>query len=199
LTDPVQLLAATFETTNLAQIVVSPDGQLMLTNQAARQMFALVPNDLGCPLQDLPIANRPLALQDYLEQSYRDRHSITVNEVERSRSDGTVQFLDVQLIPLHSPDQALLGCSITFQDVTLYTQLKREFQSVTQELATTNEELQSTQEELATMNEALQVTNEELETTNEELQATNEELETINEELQSRNEELEARIRKGDR
>lgn len=180
-----------FETAILAQIVVSSDGALVLANSAARTLFSLVPTDLGRPLQDLPLSYRPLELRSHLDQVYAERHSILIKDVQRPLNNGFSQYLDVEFVPLQQ-DGEMLGCSITFQDVTRYHQLQEELQHSNQELETANEELQSSNEELETTNEELQSTNEELETTNEELQATNEELETINEELQSTNEELEA-------
>jgi two-component system CheB/CheR fusion protein len=187
-----RLRETAFEMATLAQIVVSADGTLMLANQTARQLFEIVPNDLGRPLQDLPLSYRPLELRSHIDQVYGEHHPVQVNDVERALANSSMQYLDVQFTPLQSEGQEILGCSITFQDVTLYHQLQRDLQQSTQELETANEELQSSNEELETTNEELQSTNEELETTNEELQATNEELETINEELQATNEELEA-------
>jgi two-component system CheB/CheR fusion protein len=97
---------------------------------------------------------------------------------------------DVQVVPLHREDGALLGTSVVFEDVTQYRRLQHELEFANRQLETAYEELQSTNEELETTNEELQSTVEELETTNEELQSTNEELETMNEELQSMNDEL---------
>lgn len=68
--------------------------------------------------------------------------------------------------------------------------LRRQMESLSNELAIAKTNLQQTVEELETSNEELQALNEELQSSNEELQSTNEELETSNEELQSTNEEL---------
>jgi two-component system CheB/CheR fusion protein len=192
ITRMARLRETAFETASLAQIVVSVDGTLMLANNAARLLFDLFLNDLGRPLQDLPLSYRPLELRSYIDQVYSERRSLTVTDVERLLTSGAIQYLDVQFIPLQNQDGEMLGCSILFQEVTRYHQLQQDLQQANQELETANEELQSSNEELETTNEELQSTNEELETTKEELQATNEELETINEELQSTNEELEA-------
>jgi len=62
-------------------------------------------------------------------------------------------------------------------------QIKREKQSLIEQLETANEELQSTNEELL-------VTNQELQSTNEELQSVNEELYSVNNELQNNVNEL---------
>jgi two-component system CheB/CheR fusion protein len=102
---------------------------------------------------------------------------------------GSASF-DVQLCPLTDDQGLMLGVSVSFEDTTGVTRMRRDLEHANQELETAYEELQSTNEELETTNEELQSTVEELETTNEELQSTNEELETMNEELQSTNEEL---------
>lgn len=68
--------------------------------------------------------------------------------------------------------------------------LRRQMETLSNELAIAKTNLQQTVEELETSNEELQALNEELQSSNEELQSTNEELETSNEELQSTNEEL---------
>jgi two-component system, chemotaxis family, CheB/CheR fusion protein len=187
-----RLREVVFETTNLAQIVVGTDGVLVMANNAARVLFDLVSADLGRPLQDLPLSYRPLELRSHIDQVYSDRRPLMVTDVQRLMPTDPDQYLDVLFTPLLHLGEELMGCSITFQDVSRYHQLQEELQQSSQELETANEELQSSNEELETTNEELQSTNEELETTNEELQATNEELETINEELQSTNEELEA-------
>jgi two-component system, chemotaxis family, CheB/CheR fusion protein len=187
-----RLREAAFETTNLAQIVVDTDGILILANSAARLLLDLVPTDIGRLLQDLPVSYRPLELRSHIDQVYDDRCPKIVSDVQRVLPNQPRQYLDVQFMPLTHSGGELMGCSITFQDMSRYHRLQTELQQSNQELETANEELQSSNEELETANEELQSTNEELETTNEELQATNEELETINEELQSTNEELEA-------
>ncbi len=192
ITRMARLRETAFESATLAQIVVSTDGTLMLANQASRMLFAIAQTDLGRPLQDLPLSYRPLELRSYIDQVYADRRSITVTDVEQRIDNDGAQYLDVQFTPLQTQEREMLGCVITFQEVTRYHQLQQNLQHFNQELETANEELESSNEELETTNEELQSTNEELETTNEELQATNEELETINEELQSTNEELEA-------
>jgi two-component system CheB/CheR fusion protein len=186
----LRLRDAAFNAAPVAQIVLDLNGVLAIFNTLARSMFGLGLQSIGRPIQDLEISYRPLELRSHIEQVYREQHSVTVKDVACNLVDGTVQYLDVQFVPLRENDSALLGISITFADVTNYHRLQEELQRSNQELETANEELQSSNEELETTNEELQSTNEELETTNEELQSTNEELETMNEELQSTNEEL---------
>jgi two-component system CheB/CheR fusion protein len=180
---------AGFEAAPVAQLVVDREGRLTLANLQARMLFSLSTRDLGRPLHDLEVSFRPVELRSRIEQAYADRHAITLRDVEWQVGDET-RFVDVQVVPLSAAGNDVVGCGITFTDVTRYQRLQQAVSDSKREVETAYEQLQSTVEELETTNEELQSTNEELETTNEELQSTNEELETMNEELQSTNEEL---------
>jgi two-component system, chemotaxis family, CheB/CheR fusion protein len=190
LEDYIHLRELAFESLPIAQIIVNFNGILVLANAAARSLFGLNFMDLGRPLQDLEISYRPLELRSYIDQVYRERHLVMINDVVRNLPAHCTQSLDVQFNPLGGENDELLGVSITFVDVTYYHDLQEALKHSNHDLETANEEFQSSNEELETTNEELQSTNEELETTNEELQSSNEELETMNEELQSTNEEL---------
>ncbi|MBD1919018.1 PAS domain-containing protein [Phormidium sp. FACHB-322] len=190
LPDQLRLLETAFDIGPVARIVLKHNGVLALANQRVRGLFSLSPQDIGRPLQDLELSYRPVELRSCLEEAYERRRPITLSDVAWQNSRGEALFLEVQIIPLFSRDNAILGASISFVDITQFKRLQAELEHANQELEMAYEELQSTNEELETTNEELQSTNEELETTNEELQSTNEELETMNEELQSANEEL---------
>jgi len=195
---------AGFEAAPTAQLVIDHAGTLALANLQARMLFSLTQNDLGKPIQDLEVSYRPVELRSRIEQAYTEKHTITMRDIEWRLGQADVRYVDVQIVPLISGTGQVLGCGITFADVTRYQRLQEalteskrdaqtayeELQSTVEELETTNEELQSTNEELETTNEELHSTNEELETMNEELQSTNEELSTINDELQTRTDEL---------
>lgn len=185
-----RLREASAESGPVAQIVVDLTGTLALINSSARTLFGLTPNDVGRPFHDLELSYRPAELRSMLDQAYTERRAMSLGHVEWPNAAGEFRCLDVEVVPLFDSTNVILGASIAFTDVTLYSKLRQELQHANQELETTLEELQSTNEELETTNEELQSTVEELETTNEELQSTNEELETMNEELQSTNEEL---------
>jgi two-component system, chemotaxis family, CheB/CheR fusion protein len=174
------------------QIVVDAAGFLMLANTRARALFNLRPDDVGRPFQDLEISYRPLELRSKIQQVYIDRRPSPIHEVEWPTASDQVAHLEVQILPLVDDNQALLGASISFTDVTRSRRFKEELEQANQGLEDAYAELQSTNEELETTNEELQSTVEELETTNEELQSTNEELETMNEEMQSTNDELQS-------
>jgi two-component system, chemotaxis family, CheB/CheR fusion protein len=186
----IRLRDAAIDTVPVAQLVLDPQRHLFLSNQAARTTFGILPHDVGRPFYDLDLSYRPVELRSRIEQVYTDHQTQQLSNIERSLPDGTMQCLNVHLVPLGDTDGSLLGVSVIFYDVTPHRQLQAELEKSRQELETAYEELQSTNEELETTNEELQSTVEELETTNEELQSTNEELETMNEELQSGNEEL---------
>ena len=186
----IRLREAALDASRLAQIVVDPDGQLVIANERSRALFGLGPGDLGRPVQDLQLSYRPVELRSLIEQAGIDHRPVNVRDVEWRTTSGEVHWVDVQVCVLSDATGATLGTSVTFNDVTAVKRLQRELENANQELETAYEELQSTNEELETTNEELQSTVEELETTNEELQSTNEELETLNEELQSTNEEL---------
>jgi two-component system CheB/CheR fusion protein len=189
---PVRVREAAFDGSPVAQVAFDRKGHLLLANERARQLFNLLPTDLGRLLQDLEISYRPVELRSHIETASLSRTGVTLRDVEwRAAAGGEPpRMLEVQVLPLIESGGALLGVSVSFLDVTLTFQLRRELERASQELETASEELQSSNEELETTNEELQSTIEELETTNEELQSANEELETMNEELQSTNEEL---------
>ena len=193
---PLWFREAIFDAGPLAQIVVNGAGVLAMANERARDLFYLTARDMGRPLQDLEISYRPLELRSRIEEAYAERRTVMVKDIAYTMRGGETAMLDVQIIPLLE-DDAPLGVSIVFTDMTRFRRLSKELEAAhrgketaNEELETTNEELQSTNEELETTNEELQSTNEELETTNEELQSTNEELQTINEEFRQRSEEL---------
>jgi two-component system CheB/CheR fusion protein len=173
-----------------AQLVLTADGHVALTNRHLEQMFGVSSRDIGRPFRDLDVSYRPVELRKYIEQAQLERRTLRVHDVPVNRPHGEVTHLEIQISPLTGTDASLLGVNITFQDVTTARRLQDELERTNEQLEAAYEELQSTNEELETTNEELQSTVEELETTNEELQSTNEELETMNEELQSTNDEL---------
>jgi two-component system CheB/CheR fusion protein len=179
-----------FAASPVAQVVVTADGLVALTNRQAETMFGISTRDIGRPFRDLDLSYRPLELRGYIEQAQVERRPTRVAGVEYVRAPGETLHLEIQINPVVDTDASLLGVTLIFLDVTAAWQLHDELEHANRQLETAYEELQSTNEELETTNEELQSTVEELETTNEELQSTNEELETMNEELHSTNDEL---------
>jgi two-component system, chemotaxis family, CheB/CheR fusion protein len=174
-----------------AVVIVSRTGRLTFANLPARALFQLAADDLGRAFAELPLSHRPVELAGPLEQALRERRRVAVGETPYLPEHGDPRRLEVNVSPLLSTANAVLGASVTFEDVTRYFALQGELEGHRRDLELAYEELQSTIDELETTNEELQSANEELQTTNEELQSTNEELETMNEELHSTNEELE--------
>jgi two-component system, chemotaxis family, CheB/CheR fusion protein len=179
-----------FAASPTAQLVLTADGQIALTNRHLESLFGVSSRDIGRPFRDLDVSFRPVELRKYVEQAQLERRSLRINDVEYARKQGEIVYLEIDVSPLTGSDGSLLGVNLIFQDVTSGRRLQEELEHTNQQLEAAYEELQSTNEELETTNEELQSTIEELETTNEELQSTNEELETMNEELQSTNDEF---------
>ncbi len=189
----VDVIAAAVQSSPLAQLVVDVQGRLALANHRAETLFGLSARDLGSVLQDLQLSYRPGELRSLVEQAARERRTVWQRDVHHVRGLGReASRYDVQAVPLFDGEQAPIGVTVVFEDVTHQLQLQEELEHANTHLSNAYEELQSTNEELETTNEELQSTVEELETTNEELQSTNEELETMNEELQSMNDELQS-------
>ncbi|WP_306213079.1 CheR family methyltransferase [Actinoplanes sp. RD1] len=179
-----------FATCPVAQVVVTADGLVALSNRRAETLLGVSTRDVGRPFRDLELSYRPAELRGYIDRAQLERRTIRVPDVEFARSEHEAVVLRVDVNPLTGPDASLLGVALVFQDRTEARQLESDLDLATRQAETAHEELQSTNEELETTNEELQSSVEELETTNEELQSTNEELETTNEELQSTNDEL---------
>ncbi|MBO0707605.1 MAG: PAS domain-containing protein [Candidatus Dormibacteraeota bacterium] len=188
----VRMLELSHESLPVAQLVVDPAGQVLIANDRARRWLHVNPRDLGLPLRDLEVSYRPVELRSLIEQCYAERRPVDRTGLMRQTDSGDTQCFDLEVRPLLDTGDQLIGCSITYTDMTSAYRLQEDLQRSRQELETAYEELQSTNEELETTNEELQSTVEELETTNEELQSSNEELETMNEELESTNAELQA-------
>ncbi|XVV09015.1 CheR family methyltransferase [Actinoplanes sp. CA-131856] len=180
-----------FAASPLAQLSLTSDGMVALSNRQLDTIFGVSSRDIGRPFRDLELSYRPVELRRFIEQAQLERRTLRIPDVEYQRGSEQLN-LEVQISPLAGADGSLLGVNIIFHDVTASRRLKDELEHANQQLEAAYEELQSTNEELETTNEELQSTVEELETTNEELQSTNEELETMNEELQSTNDELQS-------
>jgi two-component system, chemotaxis family, CheB/CheR fusion protein len=180
----------TFLASPVAQIVVTADGLIAMTNRQAETLFGVSSRDVGRPFRDLDVSYRPVELRRHIEQAHVERRPVRVSNVELHRPGAEPTYLDIQVTPVVDGEHGLLGVTLIFHDVSEAKRLQDELEHANRQLESAYEELQSTNEELETTNEELQSTVEELETTNEELQSTNEELETMNEELQSTNDEL---------
>jgi two-component system CheB/CheR fusion protein len=187
-----QLRGEAIAASPLAQLVLTSDDLVAVTNRQLEKQFGVSSRDIGRPFRDLDLSYRPVELRRYIEQAQIERRTVRIAGVEVPRGGPDTTHLEIQVSPLIDADGNLLGISVVFHDVSAAWRLQDDLEHANQQLEAAYEELQSTNEELETTNEELQSTVEELETTNEELQSTNEELETMNEELQSTNDELQS-------
>jgi two-component system CheB/CheR fusion protein len=179
-----------FRVSPIAQLVLDPEGRVVLGNEPLRELFNVNDADVGRPLKDLEISYRPVELRSLIDRAAAGDGPVNSDAVVWRARDGNERHLEVEVAALRNGSEQT-GTSIAFLDVTRHALVATELETSKHELERAYEDLRSTVEELETTNKELQSTNEELETTNEELQSTNEELETMNEELQSSNEELE--------
>ena len=188
----VLLLEASLNEAGTALVVVDETGAVALANTPARRLLGVGEADIGRPFQDLPISYRPLELRGPIEEVFRTRNGVRLEDQEYHLSQAETVRLSIDVRPLARPDGSVYAILLSFADTTRLYSLRQELEAAQENLENTIEELQSANEELETTNEELQSTNEELETTNEELQSTNEELETLNEEARSSNDEMES-------
>lgn len=186
------MLEAVVNEAGIALLVVDETGAVALANTPARRLLGVGETDLGRPFQDLPISYRPMELRGPIDEVFRNRRGIKLEDQEYRLTQSEVMRLTIDIRPLPRPDGSIFAALLSFVDTTRLYELERELETAQESLENSIEELQSANEELETTNEELQSTNEELETTNEELQSTNEELETLNEEARSSNEEMES-------
>jgi two-component system CheB/CheR fusion protein len=188
----LRLLDAVVNEAGTALLVVDDAGSVALANTQARNLLGVGEPDLGRPFQDLPISYRPMELRGPIDEVFRQRRGVRLEDQEYRLNQNEVMRLTIDIRPLQRPDGSVHAVLLVFTDNTRMNTLERELEAAQENLENSIEELQSANEELETTNEELQSTNEELETTNEELQSTNEELETLNEEARSSNEEMES-------
>ncbi|MBW8752613.1 MAG: PAS domain S-box protein [Sphingomonadales bacterium] len=188
----MRLLVSAVNEVGTALVVVDSEGAVGLANLPARLLLGVGEADIGRPFQDLPISYRPIELRGPIDEVFRNRRSVRLEDQEFRLNQTEVMRLTIDIRPLLNPDGSAHAVLLAFHDHTRIHALQDELAAAQENLEQSIEELQSANEELETTNEELQSTNEELETTNEELQSTNEELETLNEEARSSNEEMES-------
>ena len=186
---PAAMADAAFDAHPFAEVMLDRELRVLRVNRRARHFFGIGQNQVGRALQDLDALARPGELRGAIDESLRDRRSVTASELHLTLATGGVETFAVHVVPV-LVNGAIDAVGLTFEEVSRYVKLREELERSQRELEAAYEALQSTVEELETTNEELHSTNEELETMNEELQSTNEELETINDELRVRSGEL---------
>ena len=179
----VLLLEAVLNEAGSALLVVDEAGAVALINAPARHLLGVGETDIGRPFQDLPISYRPMELRGPIEEVFRQRRGMRLEDQEYRLTQTEVIRLTIDIRPLLRTDGSVYAALLCFQDTTRLHALERELETAQESLENSIEELQSANEELETTNEELQSTNEELETLNEEARSSNEEMESVNEEL----------------
>ncbi|GAA0805712.1 CheR family methyltransferase [Spirilliplanes yamanashiensis] len=175
-----QLRGEAFRADPVAQVIVTADGLVALSNRRADTLFGVSARDVGRPFRDLEISYRPADLRKYIEQAQVERRPLRLTDIEYARPGAEALHLEVQINPLVSGDSSLLGVALIFHDVTAARRLRDELEHANRELESAYEELQSTVEELETTNEELQSTNDELQSMNDQLHRSTAELDRAN-------------------
>jgi two-component system CheB/CheR fusion protein len=96
----IRLRDTAFDAGQIAQIVIDANGNLVLANQHARQLYGLVPKDIGRPFQDVELSYRPAELRSLIQRVYSEQKIVTIDNVERVFKNGESRYLNVQLVPL---------------------------------------------------------------------------------------------------
>lgn len=158
--DPIRESA--FRAGPVAQIVVTGEDVVAMINQQAETTFGLSDRDVGRLLRDLEVSYRPLELRTYLEQVKAERRAARIQDVKWQRPGSDTQWLEIHVNPLVDADNALIGTSIVFFDVTPTRTLldkvvdtNKQLEAAYEELQSTNEELETTNDELHTINDTL--------------------------------------------
>jgi two-component system CheB/CheR fusion protein len=105
---------AALEASPIAQIVVSPTGQVSLVNHRARLLFGLRPADLGRPLRDLHVSYHPVELRPLIEKAAAERRPVAVKDVEWRPHLGEARWLDLHVAPLTDSAGTTIGTLISF-------------------------------------------------------------------------------------
>jgi two-component system CheB/CheR fusion protein len=88
-----QLFELVLNEASTAYLVVDESGAVTLANAAAQRLLSVGEPDIGRPFQDLPISYRPIELRGPIDEAFRQRRSIRLNDQEyrlsaaRRRSD----------------------------------------------------------------------------------------------------------------
>ncbi|HEX2610771.1 MAG TPA: CheR family methyltransferase, partial [Gemmatimonadales bacterium] len=91
---------AALEVSPVAQLVVDTDGQLLLANDRARELFGIRKSNVGKPLRDLQLSYRPVELRSLIERAETERRTVAVKEIEWRNSPSEFRWLDLFIAPL---------------------------------------------------------------------------------------------------
>src|SRR4051812_27728741 len=87
-----------------AYLVVDETGAVTLANAAAQQLLNVGEPDIGRPFQDLPISYRPIELRGPIDEAFRQRRSIRLDDQEYRLSASETIRLTIDVRPLYRPD-----------------------------------------------------------------------------------------------
>jgi len=134
------LREAAFDLGNAAQVVLDANGVVVMANEMARRMLAVVVSDLGRPIQDLELSYRPVELRKHLDVLTKEMRAVEVKAVRLGEGDAE-RVLDVRIAPLLS-DGVLIGTSVAYVDVTDASKLQDQVSTAKREVEEAYEELQ---------------------------------------------------------
>jgi two-component system CheB/CheR fusion protein len=176
LTTQFHIWQTAFETSPYAQLAVDRNGYLLMANEQAYIMFGLENGDLGKRLQNLEMGQlvnvftvmRQLD-RDWGKSTNEGNHqSLNLKNIKWVHELGTT-YLDIHIKPISDSGGRLLGANLIFIDVTQYTHLVDEFESLSANLARVTQELHYTLAQLSTTNAELESTQKELECLHQEI------------------------------
>ncbi|MEV0134275.1 hypothetical protein AB0H83_38175 [Dactylosporangium sp. NPDC050688] len=96
-----------FQASPVAQVAVTADGLVALTNRHADSLFGVSPRDIGRPFRDLDLSYRPIELRGYIEQEQLERRIVKIDNVELGTGTTESIHLNIQINPLVDSDVAL--------------------------------------------------------------------------------------------
>ncbi|MDF5717472.1 MAG: hypothetical protein PUP93_27305 [Rhizonema sp. NSF051] len=97
-----------------------------------------------------------------------DRQPLSLKNIKWVYEQGTT-YLDIHIKPISDSNSRLLGVNLIFLDVTQYTHLADEFESLKANLARITQALHHTKAQLSTTNAELESTQKELESLQQEI------------------------------
>ena len=75
------LSAGALEVSPVAQVVLDPDGRVVIINERSRSLFGLHENDIGRPFRDLQLSYRPVELRSVLERAEVEQRTVSVKDI----------------------------------------------------------------------------------------------------------------------
>jgi two-component system CheB/CheR fusion protein len=111
-----RLLDAVINEAGNALLVVDDAGAVALANLPARHLLGVGEADLGRPFQDLPISYRPMELRGPIDEVFRQRRSIRLDDQEYRLNQAEVMRLTIDIRPLPRPDGSVHAVLLIFTD-----------------------------------------------------------------------------------